>query len=39
MNGSTRLSLRGVLTHAGDSYNCRSIEAIADMAEQERAGP
>ncbi|RZS85146.1 alanine racemase [Pigmentiphaga kullae] len=28
----------GVLTHAGDSYNCRSTEAIVAMAEQERAG-
>jgi D-serine deaminase-like pyridoxal phosphate-dependent protein len=28
--------LRGVMTHAGDSYNCRTTEAIADMAEQER---
>ena len=27
---------RGVMTHAGDSYNCRSVEAIADMAEKER---
>jgi D-serine deaminase-like pyridoxal phosphate-dependent protein len=27
---------RGVMTHAGDSYNCRSTAAIADMAEQER---
>ncbi len=27
---------RGVMTHAGDSYNCRSTDAIADMAEKER---
>ena len=27
---------RGVMTHAGDSYNCRTTEAIAAMAEQER---
>lgn len=26
----------GVMTHAGDSYNCRTTDAIADMAEQER---
>ena len=26
----------GVMTHAGDSYNCRSTEAIAAMAEKER---
>lgn len=31
-------SLRGVMTHAGHSYGCRSIEAIADVAEAERAG-
>jgi D-serine deaminase-like pyridoxal phosphate-dependent protein len=29
-------NLRGVMTHAGASYNCRSTEAIADMAERER---
>ncbi|MEM9616642.1 MAG: alanine racemase [Pseudomonadota bacterium] len=28
--------LRGVATHAGGSYNCTSLDAIADMAEQER---
>lgn len=27
---------RGVMTHAGDSYNCRGAEAIAGMAERER---
>ncbi|MBL0141858.1 MAG: alanine racemase [Betaproteobacteria bacterium] len=27
---------RGVMTHAGDSYNCRSTEAIAAMAGRER---
>jgi D-serine deaminase-like pyridoxal phosphate-dependent protein len=30
-------SLRGVMTHAGESYNCRSRGAIIAMAEQERA--
>jgi D-serine deaminase-like pyridoxal phosphate-dependent protein len=30
-------ALRGVLTHAGDSYNCASIDAIREMAERERA--
>jgi D-serine deaminase-like pyridoxal phosphate-dependent protein len=35
---SPSLELRGVMTHAGASYDCRSLEAIADMAEQERAG-
>jgi len=28
--------LRGVMTHAGESYGCRSLDAIAAMAEQER---
>jgi D-serine deaminase-like pyridoxal phosphate-dependent protein len=30
-------SVRGVMTHAGASYGCRSVEVIAAMAEQERA--
>ena len=30
-------SLRGVMTHAGDSYNCTSVDAIRAMAERERA--
>ena len=30
-------SLAGVLTHAGGSYDCRSVEAIRALAEQERA--
>jgi D-serine deaminase-like pyridoxal phosphate-dependent protein len=29
-------SLRGVMTHAGDSYNCDSVEAIRAMALRER---
>ena len=29
-------NLRGVMTHAGASYNCRSTKAIEEMAEQER---
>ncbi len=33
----TGARLSGVMTHAGGSYGCRSAEAIADMAEQERA--
>jgi len=28
--------LRGVMTHAGDSYNCRDTDAIRAMAERER---
>jgi D-serine deaminase-like pyridoxal phosphate-dependent protein len=30
-------SLRGVMTHAGASYSCRSTDAMIAMAEQERA--
>ena len=30
-------TLCGVLTHAGDSYNCRGTDAIRAMAEQERS--
>jgi D-serine deaminase-like pyridoxal phosphate-dependent protein len=30
-------SLAGVMTHAGASYNCRSVAAIRALAEQERA--
>ena len=29
--------LRGVVTHAGESYHCQGDEAIIAMAEQERA--
>jgi D-serine deaminase-like pyridoxal phosphate-dependent protein len=29
--------LRGVMTHAGESYNCATTKAIQEMAEQERA--
>ena len=31
------LSLRGVLTHAGEAYHCRSAEALRAHAEQERS--
>jgi D-serine deaminase-like pyridoxal phosphate-dependent protein len=31
-------SLQGVMTHAGESYNCVTTNAIAEMAELERAG-
>ena len=34
---STGLDVGGVMTHAGDSYNCRSADAIRALAEQERA--
>lgn len=29
-------ALRGVMTHAGDSYNCASVDAIRAVAERER---
>ena len=31
------LALRGVMTHAGESYSCHTPEALRAMAEQERA--
>lgn len=31
------ISVKGVLTHAGSSYDCQSVDAIRAMAEQERA--
>ena len=31
------IAVKGVLTHAGSSYECTSVEAIRAMAEQERA--
>ena len=31
------LDLRGVLTHAGESYGCRNGEGLAEAAEAERA--
>lgn len=31
-----RITLRGVLTHAGHSYACRSVDAIQEVAEAER---
>lgn len=38
MSGCSGIELRGVLTHAGESYNCRSADALRQMAERERAG-
>ena len=32
------IPVKGVLTHAGSSYDCTSVDAIRAMAEQERAG-
>ena len=34
---SRSLRLAGVMAHAGSSYHCTSLTAIADLAEQERA--
>ena len=33
-----QVALMGVLTHAGESYQCKGDEALRAMAEQERAG-
>jgi D-serine deaminase-like pyridoxal phosphate-dependent protein len=33
-----QVNLKGVLTHCGDSYQCRSEAALQAMAEQERSG-
>jgi D-serine deaminase-like pyridoxal phosphate-dependent protein len=37
LHGRKGSALRGVMTHAGDSYNSPSIDAIRAMAERERA--
>ena len=36
LHGKPGARLRGVMTHAGDSYNCPSVDAIRAMAERER---
>jgi D-serine deaminase-like pyridoxal phosphate-dependent protein len=38
LNEAAAVTLVGVLTHAGQSYECRDAEAIAAVAEEERAG-
>jgi D-serine deaminase-like pyridoxal phosphate-dependent protein len=38
LTSTAGVTLAGVLTHAGDSYNCRGAEALAQFAERERAG-
>lgn len=38
IEASPRLSLIGVLTHAGHSYRCKGADAITAVAEEERAG-
>jgi D-serine deaminase-like pyridoxal phosphate-dependent protein len=36
LHGGAGSALRGVMTHAGDSYNSPSVDAIREMAERER---
>lgn len=38
LTGAAGVTLRGVLTHAGHSYNCTTADEIAAVAEEERAG-
>ena len=38
LDGARGVSLRGVLTHAGHSYGCRSVAEVEEVAEAERAG-
>jgi D-serine deaminase-like pyridoxal phosphate-dependent protein len=36
LNEAPNIELEGVLTHAGHSYSCRTVEDMADIAEEER---
>ncbi|MEO7741987.1 MAG: alanine racemase [Usitatibacter sp.] len=36
VGGALGEALLGVMTHAGDSYNCRTVDAIRDIATRER---
>jgi D-serine deaminase-like pyridoxal phosphate-dependent protein len=38
LHDAPKVTLQGVLTHAGHSYDCRNPQAIAAIAEDERAG-
>ncbi|MFQ5775416.1 MAG: alanine racemase [Kiloniellaceae bacterium] len=38
LDGAPGVTLRGVLTHAGQSYNCRGVTDVEAVAETERAG-
>lgn len=38
LHEAPKVTLQGVLTHAGHSYDCRDPQAIAAIAEDERAG-
>ena len=38
LDGAAHVDLRGVLTHAGQSYACRGVAEVQEVAEAERAG-
>ncbi len=38
LHGAEDVDLRGVLTHAGQSYACRKVAEVQEVAEAERAG-
>jgi D-serine deaminase-like pyridoxal phosphate-dependent protein len=38
LTSTAGVTLAGVLTHAGDSYNCQGADALSRFAESERAG-
>jgi len=38
LDAAPNVTLRGVVTHAGHSYDCRSVAEIVAVAEEERAG-
>jgi D-serine deaminase-like pyridoxal phosphate-dependent protein len=38
LDAAAHVDLRGVLTHAGQSYACRSVAEVQEVAEAERAG-
>lgn len=38
LTSTAGVTLAGVLTHAGDSYNCQGADALTRFAERERAG-
>ena len=38
LTSTVGVTLAGVLTHAGESYNCSGADALAQFAERERAG-
>ena len=36
LNAASNVKIAGVLTHAGHSYRCRTVDEMADIADQER---